>query len=137
MIIYNPEDGKILFSTTNVLTKAEVKNNLALYPGCKSLEDKSVESLSGYFITTKNKVATKPNQPDSSHVWEDRKWVLKADLQAEAIVFKRNKLLADSDWTQLPDVTTPKGWVTYRQALRDITDQTGFPNKVIWPATPV
>ena len=137
MIIYNPKNGEILVSTTRKLNEEEIKANLALHPKSKYLADDSVESLSGYFITTKNKVGIKPEQPDSSHVWEDRKWVLKADLQAEAIVFKRNKLLANSDWTQLPDVTTPKGWVTYRQALRDITDQTGFPNKVIWPATPV
>ncbi len=36
---------------------------------------------------------------------------------------KRNELLKESDWTQLPDVNISKEeWVTYRQALRDITD---------------
>lgn len=35
---------------------------------------------------------------------------------------KRNELLKESDWTQLPDVNISKEeWVTYRQALRDIT----------------
>jgi len=36
---------------------------------------------------------------------------------------KRNELLKECDWTQLPDVNISKEeWVTYRQALRDITD---------------
>ena len=39
---------------------------------------------------------------------------------------KRNKALADSDWTQLPDVgfnaAERNAWMVYRQALRDITN---------------
>ena len=39
---------------------------------------------------------------------------------------KRNKALADSDWTQLPDVgfnaAERTAWMNYRQALRDITN---------------
>jgi hypothetical protein len=39
---------------------------------------------------------------------------------------KRNKALADSDWTQLPDVgfnaAERNAWMIYRQALRDITN---------------
>ena len=32
----------------------------------------------------------------------------------------RNRLLAESDWTQLPDATCDcEAWATYRQALRD------------------
>jgi hypothetical protein len=39
---------------------------------------------------------------------------------------RRNKALADSDWTQLPDVgfnaAERNAWMIYRQALRDITN---------------
>jgi len=32
----------------------------------------------------------------------------------------RNRLLAESDWTQLPDTPVDRAaWATYRQALRD------------------
>jgi hypothetical protein len=32
----------------------------------------------------------------------------------------RDRLLAESDWTQLPDATVDReAWATYRQALRD------------------
>jgi hypothetical protein len=55
---------------------------------------------------------------------------------------KRNTLLAESDWTQLPDARAAMGaekaaeWDTYRQALRDITDQPGFPEEINWPVKP-
>ena len=50
---------------------------------------------------------------------------------------KRNQLLADCDWTQLPDTLVDKEvWVTYRQDLRDITNQPGFPWNVEWPTQP-
>jgi hypothetical protein len=51
---------------------------------------------------------------------------------------KRNTLLAESDWTQLPDVPeeTRSKWFAYRQALRDITQQTGYPKNVTFPEKP-
>jgi hypothetical protein len=50
---------------------------------------------------------------------------------------QRNQLLTASDWTQIPDCTVDKqAWATYRQALRDITNQSGFPTDVVWPTKP-
>ena len=50
---------------------------------------------------------------------------------------RRAVLLAESDWTQLPDVPLPtkEAWATYRQALRDITLQPD-PHNIIWPTQP-
>lgn len=50
----------------------------------------------------------------------------------------RNQLLASSDWTQLPDVpqTLKDAWATYRQTLRNITSQSGFPQNIVWPIQP-
>jgi hypothetical protein len=57
--------------------------------------------------------------------------------KAEQIRSERNSKLKDSDWTQLADSTADKAaWATYRQALRDITGQQGFPWTVNWPETP-
>jgi len=57
--------------------------------------------------------------------------------QAKAVRDDRNKRLADCDWTQLADSTADKAaWATYRQALRDITSQGGFPWNVTWPVQP-
>jgi hypothetical protein len=50
---------------------------------------------------------------------------------------RRNALLVESDWTQLKDAPVDQvAWATYRQALRDITSQEGFPASVIWPDKP-
>lgn len=56
---------------------------------------------------------------------------------ADEIRARRNALLAASDWTQLPDAPVDQtAWAAYRQALRDITEQEGFPANVIWPTQP-
>ena len=50
---------------------------------------------------------------------------------------QRNALLKNSDWTQIPDCTVDKqAWAEYRQALRDITAQAGFPTDVVFPTPP-
>lgn len=55
----------------------------------------------------------------------------------EEIRNQRNKLLTASDWTQLSDAPVDKAaWAVYRQALRDIPSQAGFPWEVVWPTTP-
>ena len=62
---------------------------------------------------------------------------LNRPITEEEIRSKRNKLLAISDWTQLPDSKVDKKkWSTYRQKLRDITKQKDFPHNVIWPREP-
>ncbi len=50
----------------------------------------------------------------------------------------RDALLADTDWTQLPDVpeATRNAYTAYRQALRDVPAQEGFPNDIVWPVAP-
>lgn len=58
--------------------------------------------------------------------------------QENAIRFQRNRLLAESDWTQVTDAPVDKpAWAAYRQALRDITGQAGFPNDVTFPNPPL
>jgi hypothetical protein len=58
-------------------------------------------------------------------------------LLAEEIRSQRNDLLAASDWTQVADAPVDQSaWATYRQALRDIPQQSGFPNNVTWPEGP-
>lgn len=60
----------------------------------------------------------------------------KADAQWTVIRAERNKLLVESDWTQLPDASADAAaWATYRQALRDITEQAN-PFAIIWPTKP-
>jgi hypothetical protein len=50
---------------------------------------------------------------------------------------QRNELLSTCDWTQLPDSPADhEAWATYRQALRDVTAQEGFPWDITWPEAP-
>jgi len=57
--------------------------------------------------------------------------------QAKSMRDQRNQKLSDSDWTQLADSPKNKAaWATYRQALRDIPTQAGFPWEVQWPTQP-
>ena len=66
--------------------------------------------------------------------------VADTENQKEVVRTKRNSLLAESDWTQLPDTPlSPEDkslWVSYRQSLRDVTGQEGFPYNIIWPEAP-
>ena len=75
-------------------------------------------------------------------VWTQNYIVTDLDADASAAVVgaqwdvvraERNKLLAECDWTQLPDAPVDAiAWATYRQALRDITTQAD-PFNIIWP----
>jgi hypothetical protein len=65
--------------------------------------------------------------------------VVTDELLEKEIKIKRNFLLVESDWSQLPDVSEEVSslWKEYRQALRDITKQEGYPKVVVWPEKPV
>ena len=57
--------------------------------------------------------------------------------QATSVRNQRTEKLADCDWTQIADSTADKAtWATYRQALRDVPTQAGFPWTVTWPDVP-
>ena len=66
-------------------------------------------------------------------------WVLDWDLvalSADEARALRDELLASTDWTANSDVTMTEEMTAYRQALRDIPAQAGFPNTVTWPVAP-
>lgn len=61
----------------------------------------------------------------------------RTDMEAEEVRYQRNHKLAASDWTQVADAQVDQqAWATYRQALRDIPAQAGFPWDVTWPKKP-
>lgn len=50
---------------------------------------------------------------------------------------QRDLLLQQSDWTQVPDApVNAASWATYRQSLRDVPSQSGFPDNITWPTKP-
>jgi hypothetical protein len=80
---------------------------------------------------------TTPVQVDGKWTQTWRVVQLPEDQATVNVRAKRNKLLADSDWTQVLDAPVDRTtWANYRQALRDLTDQAGFPFSVVWPSQP-
>jgi len=60
----------------------------------------------------------------------------KNEEAATAVRAERDKLIASCDWMGMSDVTMSAEWATYRQALRDVTAQEGFPLDVTYPTKP-
>ena len=57
--------------------------------------------------------------------------------QAKSVRTTRDEKLKDSDWSQVADAPVDKTvWATYRQELRDLTKQSGFPWEVTYPTQP-
>lgn len=63
-----------------------------------------------------------------------------AAWRTEALREERNRLLAETDWLitmhKEKGTNIPTAWKTYRQALRDITDDYTSLNDVVWPEKP-
>lgn len=100
-------------------------------------------------ISEQQKKAFKYNQPTKHHylTYSDNefKWLTDKtttelnEYYSEQARKHRDQLLQETDWTQLPDVSEQirEKYKRYRQDLRDITLQAGFPNIVTWPQKPV
>jgi len=60
--------------------------------------------------------------------------------EAKVVRYERDEILDQCDWTQMPDSplddSTKASWATYRTALRDISEQAGFPTNINWPTAP-
>ena len=74
---------------------------------------------------------------------ESEQWIttpIPEEVFWERLRGERNLKLTNSDWSQLPDapLTTAKktAWATYRQALRDLPENTEDPKNVTWPLQP-
>lgn len=67
--------------------------------------------------------------------WEIKN--ISLDEMSTKIRNKRNQLLSMTDWTQVADAPVDREtWATYRQALRNVPIQKGFPWSIDWPVYP-
>lgn len=96
-----------------------------------------------YLDISTGSVVVKPLRPAGDVIFDflTHSWVPTPYTPAQLIdtaLIKRAQLLAACDWSQLPDVpiATQLIWRAYRQALRDITLQPGYPQAIIWPVKP-
>lgn len=97
-----------------------------------------VEQINGKWFT---KYISGPvfvlNEQGSAQVQEEAYKDAMDAVQASKQRSYRASLLKDSDWTQVEDSPVDKvKWQEYRQKLRDVTTQAGFPWSVTWPMVP-
>jgi len=79
---------------------------------------------------------TFPFTPEEESEWDaiDAEYAAGADdREAVSVRTERDSLLAATDWTASTDVTMTAEMTAYRQALRDVPAQAGFPNTIDWP----
>jgi len=96
-----------------------------------------VEQIGGKWYT---KYVLGPIFTDGETTAAEQETAYKARMdseRAETMRTERNDKLKDCDWTQISDSTADKtAWATYRQALRDVPTQEGFPWTITWPDAP-
>jgi hypothetical protein len=95
-------------------------------PATQNLSQVNPTRISGKWVMT---WAVTPATPEQI---AERTAAKSGDVRAD-----RNRRLVDCDWTQLPDAPVPAApWAAYRQELRNVTSQAGFPWDVTWPDAP-
>lgn len=90
------------------------------------------------------KLAELPRQPNPHCVWDGYTWIetrTNEQIQEQLLIevrAQRDKLLAESDWTQAADAPVDQqAWREYRQALRDLPTAIGNTQQEIeWPQRP-
>ena len=135
----NMDYSKNTFHVDTLNNELLVLDNPSQHPLTKFFDDNK-DLLANWFTAHENK----KNQPSKYHSYNDvnHVWSISAEnqinLDKDEARYKRDQLLAESDWTQLSDVTNinKEAWTTYRQALRDITNQNNFPHGIVWPVIP-
>tara|TARA_R110000868_G_scaffold59896_1_gene183649 strand:+ start:902 stop:1186 length:285 start_codon:yes stop_codon:yes gene_type:complete len=94
--------------------------------------------MPNYHATSEGNV---PFTAEEEIAWaaEQAAWAAgESDRKAAEVRAERNAKLALTDWTQTVDApqATKDKYATYRQTLRDVPAQNGFPNTVVWPDAP-
>ncbi|MCK7581117.1 MAG: phage tail assembly chaperone [Chromatiales bacterium] len=100
----------------------------------------SADPLTQRVDLSTRRVVDLPPRPSEDHEFDyaAKVWRLNVERAAWRARAERDRRIAATDWTQLPDVAeaTKLKWQDYRQALRDVTTQPGFPERIDWPVAP-
>ena len=93
-----------------------------------------------YFLSMLDRTGLEKIVQDNTEVWLAYAKQQETEQQAQTIRGTRDKLLSDTDWTQTDDAPVSandrEAMQQYRQKLRNITAQSGFPSSVKWPEKP-
>ena len=104
-----------------------------------SIEIGITESHFEYYFEN-GELSKRQDRPSDNHIWIKDRWVIDNKIVSLETKSKRFRLLSESDWTDTVSAQTRlpnyQQWQDYRQALRDIPQQSGYPENVIWPEQP-
>ena len=107
---------------------------MSVYGGIEQIEGKwfTKYNLGPAFFDTEDEEGIVTTAAENEVAYK----AIKDAEQAKSVRASRDTKLAECDWTACSDVTMPEAMTTYRQALRDITTQDGFPWTTEWPTQP-
>lgn len=128
MIVYQTDIGGVFVGTTTADQDPLDSNNWLIPAGCvetapPTITDSQLAKWDGSGWVVENIPVVEPD-PEPEPL-----------SPAETVREKRDALLAASDHMALADRITDE-WRVYRQSLRDVPTQDGFPNSVTWPTEP-
>jgi hypothetical protein len=134
----------IYSQTTRQILRVIRTDNIDLQIGANEDYIEGSYNDMNYYIDDNREPVEIPEKtsPYAEFDYSAKAWVLNPALAIREVKTKRLQLLSSSDWTDTLSAKTRLGdelynqWQTYRQALRDITDQAGYPLNVVWPAQP-
>lgn len=131
-VLYEKKSGRVVASGTSFHIDRMETDDIGV------ISDQFVDDVRLVYVRN-GKVMLMPDKPSVFHQFDYVRsaWVFDSDSAWGDVRMKRNALLQQTDWTQLPDVpsSTKQTWADYRQALRDVTNQPD-PINITWPTPP-
>lgn len=133
--IYNIISGRI---SRSIDTDSDI--SIQLGPN-EDYVDGNYSGNSNYIDSNKQVIAI-PESPGEFYLFDfdTKQWIPNEPKAVSSVQMKRQKLLINSDWTQIPNgpltAAQQAAWANYRQRLRDVTAQSGYPFNVLWPIPP-
>jgi hypothetical protein len=138
IVIYTP-NGEIIKAISG--PEDQVVANLQLGETWIEVPDSLVNE--GLYVED-GQLKTMPEKPvgyfDFDYV--TKLWQRNVMMETSVTRAQRNQLLQRSDWTDTASASARLGqelynqWQIYRQKLRDVTDQPGYPLEIVWPTAP-
>lgn len=133
--------GKLRRDNPNTSFQKTISNEILarfdVYPYTQqerpTYDEKTQKIVDGGFVQDESGNWTKTWNIVEKTQTEITEWL---EVKANSIRSQRNQLLSETDYLALSDVTLTAEMAEYRRALRDITNQLGFPETVEWPVKP-
>jgi hypothetical protein len=115
------------------LSGAQVITNIIAHPG-----------LNQYYSFAEGKVVPMPPKPSNDYIfdYQSKQWLVDMEGATARALQKRDNLLKDGPdrispvWWDAMSQSQKDSWVSYRTALLDVPQQSGYPLQIIWPSKP-